>query len=259
MNRCSRLLFVAVSMALIGACVEAQVDEKLYSDMKWREIGPMRAGRTRALAGVPSEPATFYLGAVNGGVWKTTDAGSTWHSVWDDQPSGSIGSIAVSLSDPNTIYAGSGEGLQRPDLSTGDGVYKSTDAGKTWTHLDGLRNGQQIGQVAIDPHDANRVFVAVEGHPYGPNEERGLYRTVDGGKTFKRVLFVSDKTGASEVQIDPQNPQIVFAGMWQRQEAPWENGSFGGGRGDCTARRTAAIRGRNSPGTDCRIRFFNCR
>ncbi len=177
MKRLSRALFVAVSMVLIGVCVHAQVDEKLFSDMKWREIGPMRAGRTRALAGVPSEPATFYLGAVNGGVWKTTDAGSTWHSVWDKESSGSIGSIAVSLSDPNTIYAGSGEGLQRPDLSTGDGVYKSTDAGKTWTHLEGLRDGQQIGQIAIDPKDANRVFVAVEGHPFGPNEERGLYRT----------------------------------------------------------------------------------
>ena len=166
MKLLSRVLLVAVSMVLIGACVQAQVDAKLFSDMKWREIGPMRAGRTRALAGVPSEPATFYLGAVNGGVWKTTDAGATWHSVWDDQESsGSIGSIAVSLSDPNTIYAGSGEGLQRPDLSTGDGVYKSTDAGKSWTHLEGLRDGQQIGQVAIDPQDANRVFVAVEGHP----------------------------------------------------------------------------------------------
>jgi photosystem II stability/assembly factor-like uncharacterized protein len=227
----SRVVLVAVSMVLIGVCVQAQVDEKLFSDMKWREIGPMRAGRTRALAGVPSEPATFYLGAVNGGVWKTTDAGATWHSVWDKESSGSIGSIAVSLSDPNTIYAGSGEGLQRPDLSTGDGVYKSTDAGKTWTHLEGLRDGQQIGQIAIDPKDANRVYVAVEGHPFGPNEERGLYRSTDGGKTFKRVLFVSNKTGASEVQIDPQNPQIVFAGMWQRQEAPWENGSFGGGEG----------------------------
>ncbi len=231
MKLLSRVLLVAVSMVLIGACVQAQVDEKLFSDMQWREIGPMRAGRTRALAGVPSEPATFYLGAVNGGVWKTTDAGATWHSVWDKESSGSIGSIAVSLSDPNTIYAGSGEGLQRPDLSTGDGVYKSTDAGKTWTHLEGLRDGQQIGQVAIDPRDANRVFVAVEGHPFGPSEERGLYRTDDGGKTFKRVLFVSNKTGASEVQIDPTNPQIVFAGMWQRQEAPWENGSFGGGEG----------------------------
>jgi photosystem II stability/assembly factor-like uncharacterized protein len=231
MRRCSRVLLIVLSSLLMAACVKAQVDPKLFSDMRWREIGPLRAGRTRALAGVPSEPATFYLGAVNGGVWKTTDAGSTWHSIWDEQPTGSIGAIAVSLSDPNTIYVGSGEGLQRPDLSTGDGVYKSTDAGKTWTHLEGLRQGQQIGQVAIDSRDANRVFVAVEGHPYGQNEERGLYRTLDGGKTFKRVLFVNDRTGASEVQIDPQNTQIVFAGMWQRQEAPWENGSFGGGEG----------------------------
>lgn len=231
MKRLCRFVIAMAFVCLIGTCVQAQVDPKLFSDMRWREIGPMRGGRTRALAGVPSEPATFYMGAVNGGVWKTTDAGSTWHSVWDDQPSGSIGSIAVSLSDPNVVYVGSGEGLQRPDLSTGDGVYKSTDAGKTWTHLEGLRDGQQIGQVAIDPHDPDRVFVAVEGHPFGPNEERGLYRTTDGGKTFKRVLFVSNRTGASEVQIDPQNPQIVFAGMWQRQEAPWENGSFGGGEG----------------------------
>ncbi len=119
----------------------------------------------------------------------------------------------------------------RPDLSTGDGVYKSTDAGKTWTHLEGLRDGQQIGELAIDPHDANRIFVAVEGHPYGPNQERGLYRTVDGGKTFERVLFVNDRTGASDVQIDPQNVKVVFAGMWQRQEAPWENGSFIGAEG----------------------------
>jgi hypothetical protein len=142
--------------------------------MKWREIGPMRAGRTRALAGVPSEPATFYLGAVNGGVWKTTDAGATWHSVWDNEPTGSIGSIAVSESDPKVVYVADGEGLQRPDLSTGDGVYKSTDAGKTWTHLEGLRDGQQIGQIAIDPKNPSRVFVAVTGHPYGPNEERGF-------------------------------------------------------------------------------------
>src|ERR1700760_1225710 len=173
----SRVLLVGAALLVWGVGVRAQVDEKLFSDMKWREIGPLRAGRTRALAGGPSEPATFYLGAVNGGVWKTTDAGATWHSIWDEQPSGSIGSIAVSLSDPNTIYAGSGEGLQRPDLSTGDGVYKSTDAGKTWTHLEGLRDGQQIGQIAIDPKDPNRVFVAVTGHPYSPNEERGLYRT----------------------------------------------------------------------------------
>ena len=131
-----RIFLLITSVLSVGIAAYAQVDPKLYSDMKWREIGPMRAGRTRALAGVPSEPATFYLGAVNGGVWKTTDAGATWHSVWDSEPTGSIGSIAVSESNPNIVYVASGEGLQRPDLSTGDGVYKSTDAGKTWTHLE---------------------------------------------------------------------------------------------------------------------------
>jgi photosystem II stability/assembly factor-like uncharacterized protein len=227
-----RRFFLSALLGLGGAaaCFAQPPSSKLFSDMRWREIGPMRAGRTRALAGVPSQPATFYLGAVNGGVWKSTDAGATWHSVWDSQPSGSIGTIAVSLSDPETVYVGSGEGLQRPDLSTGDGVYKSTDGGATWTHL-GLSDGQQIGQIAIDPKDANRVFVAVTGHPYGPNEERGLFRTIDGGKTWKKILYVNDKTGASEVQIDPQNPKIVFAGMWQRQEAPWENGSWIGADG----------------------------
>ncbi len=202
----------------------------------------MRAGRTRALAGVPSQPATFYFGAVNGGVWKTTDAGETWQSLWDEQPTGSIGSIAVAETDPNVVYVASGEGLARPDLSTGDGVYRTGDAGKTWTHLGlekgglekgglgegGLEKGQQIGQISIDPKDANRVFVAVTGHPYGPNEERGIYRTTDGGKSFKKVLYVNKQTGGSDVQIDPENPKIVYAGMWQRQEGPWENGAWSG-------------------------------
>jgi photosystem II stability/assembly factor-like uncharacterized protein len=230
----SRNLFLSALLGFGGVlgcfAQSASYSPQLFSDMHWREIGPMRAGRTRALAGVPSQPATFYLGAVNGGVWKTTDAGATWHSVWDSEPSGSIGTIAVSESEPNTVYVGSGEGLQRPDLSTGDGVYKSTDGGTTWTHL-GLSDGQQIGQIAIDPKDANRVYVAVTGHPYGPNEERGLFRTTDGGKTWKKVLYINDRTGASEVQIDPQNPKIVYAGMWQRQEAPWENGSWTGADG----------------------------
>jgi photosystem II stability/assembly factor-like uncharacterized protein len=227
------LIFLIASLGLPAAAALAQtgqVDPKLYSDMRWREIGPMRAGRTRALAGVPSQPATFYFGAVNGGVWKTTDAGATWNSVWDNQPTGSIGSIAVAESDPDIVYVATGEGLARPDLSTGDGVYKSTDAGKTWTHL-GLTDGQQIGQIAIDPKDPNRAFVAVTGHPYGPNEERGLYRTLDGGKTFKKVLYTNERTGASEVRIDPQHPNIVYAGMWQRQEGPWENGAWSGTEG----------------------------
>lgn len=206
------------------------INPALYSDMRWREIGPIRAGRTRALAGVPSQPATFYLGAVNGGVWKTTDAGDTWHSLWDSQPTGSIGSIAVALSDPNIVYVASGEGLARPDLSVGDGIYKSTDAGKSWTHL-GLRDGQQIGQIAIDPQNPDRVFAAVTGHPYGPNKERGLYRSTDGGKSFQNVLFIDEFTGASEVQIDPSHPNVIFAGMWERQEGAWENGAWSGTHG----------------------------
>jgi photosystem II stability/assembly factor-like uncharacterized protein len=220
-------------MLLFGSvafCRAQSVNPALYSDMHWREIGPMRAGRTRALAGVPSQPATFYMGAVNGGVWKTTDSGNTWHSLWNSQPSGSIGAIAVSLSNPNILYVGSGEGLARPDLSVGDGVYKSTDAGKTWTHL-GLRDGQQIGQIAIDPHNPDRVFVAVTGHPYGPNKERGLYRSTDGGKTFQNVLYIDEYTGASEVRIDPNHPDVVYAGMWEREEGAWENGSWSGAHG----------------------------
>ncbi len=230
----SFVLGLGTAFGLGGAALahaqSGPVDPALFSDMRWREIGPIRAGRTRALAGVPSQPATFYLGAVNGGVWKTTDAGDTWHSLWDAQPSGSVGSIAVALSDPNVVYVASGEGLARPDLSVGDGIYKSTDAGKSWTHL-GLRDGQQIGQVAIDPRDANRVFVAVTGHPYGPNKERGLYRSTDGGKTFQNVLFIDQHTGASDVQIDPNHPEVVYAGMWERQEGAWENGAWSGTHG----------------------------
>src|SRR5579875_4070851 len=142
------LLLLSGSIAM---CAAQTVNPALFSDMPWREIGPMRAGRTRALAGVPSQPATFYLGMVNGGVWKTTDSGATWEPIWDSQPSGSIGSIAVADSNPSIVYVASGDGLQRPDLATGDGIYKSTDAGKTWTHLPGLRDGQQMGQIAIDP------------------------------------------------------------------------------------------------------------
>src|SRR5690349_21349217 len=156
------------------------------NDLRWRAIGPFRGGRTKAITGVPSQPNVFYAGAVNGGVWKTDDYGRTWTPIFDDQPTGSIGAIAVAPSDPNIVYVGSGEGLPRPDLSVGDGIYKSTDAGRTWTHL-GLRDGQQIPMIVVDPRDANRLFVAVLGHPYGPNEERGIFRSTDGGQTFQKV------------------------------------------------------------------------
>src|SRR6476646_4412481 len=147
--------------------------------LRWRNIGPFRGGRVKAVAGVPSQPNVFYFAQVNGGVWKSIDYGHAWFPIFDDQPTGSVGSIAVALSDPNVIYVGSGEGLHRPDLSVGDGIYKSTDAGKTWTHL-GLRDGQQIAQLTIDPKNADHIFVALAGHPYGPNPERGVYRSLDG-------------------------------------------------------------------------------
>src|SRR3954469_4064355 len=153
----------------------------LYQELRWRSVGPIRGGRTKAAAGVPQKPGTFYMGAVNGGVFRTDDYGRTWTPIFDDQPSASIGALAVAPSDPETIYAGSGEGIQRPDLSTGDGVYRSNDGGRTWKHL-GLRDGQQIPQIAVDPKDARKIFVAVLGHPYGPNEERGLFRSLDGGE-----------------------------------------------------------------------------
>ncbi len=221
----SVVAMVAGSISLIGSAVAqtGPVDAKLFSDMRWREIGPMRGGRVRALAGVPSQPATFYFGMVNGGVWKTTDAGATWQSVWDSQPTGSIGSIAVAESDPNVVYVASGEGLQRPDLATGDGVYKSTDAGKSWTHLPGLRDGQQIGQVAIDPKDANKVFVAVTGmwqRQEAPWEngswigaEGGFYRSTDGGDTWTKLTGHGLPEDILQVQvaIAPSDPKRIYA------------------------------------------------
>src|SRR5215467_3983296 len=209
------------------AFAPASYDPKVFAEMRWRWIGPLRGGRTKSAQGVPSQPNVFYIGVCNGGIWKTTDYGRTWKPIFDDQPTGSIGAIAVAPSDPNIIYAGSGEGLQRPDLSVGDGVYKSIDAGKTWTHL-GLRDGQQIPQIAVDPRNPNKLFVAVLGHPYGPNPERGLYRSIDGGRTFEKLLGKDDNTGASEVQIDPSHPDTVYAALWEARQGPWENSSWTG-------------------------------
>jgi photosystem II stability/assembly factor-like uncharacterized protein len=202
-------------------------DSKYYNAMQWRCIGPHRGGRTVGAVGVPSQPNVFYIGVNNGGVWKTTDFGRTWKPIFDDQPTGSIGDIVVSPSNPNTIYVGSGEGLQRPDLSVGDGIYKSTDGGKTWINT-GLKEAQQIGGLAIDPKNENRVFAAALGHPYGPNEERGVYRTVDGGKTWERVLYKDENTGAIQVTIDPNNSNIIYADMWAGRQGPWENGAWNG-------------------------------
>src|SRR6202795_1268057 len=192
-----------------------------FHEMRWRCIGPFRGGRTVAISGVAHRPNVFYMAAVDGGVWKTTDFGNTWTPIFDDQPTGSVGALAISESDPNVIYVGSGEGLQRPDLSTGDGIYKSTDAGKTWMHL-GLRDAYQIASIVIDPQDSNRLFVTAVGHPYGPNPERGVFRSTDGGQSFQKVLYKDENTGAADLVLDPSNPRIVYAVLWAARVAPWE-------------------------------------
>lgn len=199
----------------------------LFNSMQWRCIGPHRGGRTVGAVGIPQQPNVFYIGVNNGGVWKTTDYGRTWFPIFDDQPTGSIGDVAISPSNPDVIYVGCGEGLQRPDLSVGDGMYKSTDAGKTWSYL-GLKDVQQIAGLAVDDKNANRVFVAALGHPYGPNADRGVYRSLDGGKTFNKVLYIDENTGAAQVTIDPKNPDIIYADMWAGRQGPWENGAWNG-------------------------------
>jgi photosystem II stability/assembly factor-like uncharacterized protein len=199
----------------------------VFDCLKWRMIGPHRGGRTVGAVGVPQQPNVFYIGVNNGGVWKTTDYGRTWLPIFDDQPTGSVGDVAVAPSNPNVLYVASGEGIQRPDLSVGDGIYKSTDAGKTWVNT-GIKDGQQIGGLAIDPTDENRVFAAVLGHPYGANTERGVFRTLNGGKTWEKVFYIDENTGAVQVAIDPKNPQIIYADIWAGRQGPWENGAWNG-------------------------------
>jgi photosystem II stability/assembly factor-like uncharacterized protein len=218
---------LVIAFSFIQLMAHAQMDAHYFDAIKWRMIGPHRGGRTVGAVGVPQEPNVFYIGVNNGGVWKTTDYGRTWFPIFDDQPTGSIGDIAVAPSNPNVVYVGSGEGIQRPDLSVGNGMYKSVDAGKTWMHL-GLDDAQQIGGLAVDPNDENRVFVAVLGHPYGPNTTRGIYRSLDGGKNWERVLYKDENTGAVQVAIDPKNPNIIYADMWAGRQGPWENGAWDG-------------------------------
>jgi len=222
------LLVNCLGFGLLGVSAAEQFPKRTYQEMRWRMIGPFRGGRTRAAAGVPSQPNLFYIGAANGGVWKSDDYGRTWNPIFDEQSSQSIGAIAVAPSDPSIIYVASGEGLHRPDLSVGNGIYKSTDAGKTWTHL-GLPDGQQIPALVVDPRDPNRLFAAVLGHPYGPNEERGIFRSTDGGSAWQKVLYKDENTGGSDIEIDPSNPDIVYASLCEAREGPWEdNNQFNG-------------------------------
>ncbi len=231
MKRLSMLALVWLCVFPIAKISKAQqYPESTYQEMHWRMIGPTRGGRTRASAGVPGQPNVFYVGAVNGGVWKTDDSGRTWTPIFDDQPSQAVGAIAVAPSDPNIVYVSSGEGLARPDLALGDGMYKSTDAGKTWTHL-GLRNSQGIPALAVDPRDPNRIFAAALGHPYGANEERGIYLSTDGGQNWQKVLSKGENVGGSDVEIDASNPDVVYAALWELRLGPWEDGNQYNGTG----------------------------
>ena len=205
-----------------------------FGNLAYRGIGPAAGGRLTRVAGVPGDPNTYYAATASGGVWKSLDGGATWKPIFDDQPVSSIGAIAVAASDPNVVYVGSGEANIRGNVAAGNGIYRSLDAGKTWSHV--WKQEGQIGTMAVDPRDANVAFAAVLGHAFGPNPERGVYRTRDGGRTWQQVLKKDERTGASDVALDPSNPSIVFAGFWQALRKPWDLVSGGPGSGLWTSR-----------------------
>src|SRR5947208_2582732 len=197
--------------------------------LKFRLLGPAWGGRVSRVAGVPGNPSIYYAAAASGGVWKSVDGGQRWQPVFDDQPISSIGSLAVAAADPNVVYVGSGEANIRGNVGAGNGIYKSVDGGKTWTHV--WKQEGQIGTMAVDPGNADVAFAAVLGHAFGPNPERGVYRTKDGGKSWQQVLKKDSDTGASDIAIDPTNPNILFAGLWQARRFPWDLQSGGPGSG----------------------------
>ncbi|MFC3879803.1 WD40/YVTN/BNR-like repeat-containing protein [Algoriphagus namhaensis] len=223
----SRVLGTLLLIFSVSILSAQQIPSSSYQDLDYRMIGPFRASRTVGGVGIPSQPNVFFMGVNNGGVWKTDDYGRTWNPIFDDAPTGSVGDIAVSESNPDIIYVGSGEGLHRPDLGVGDGIFKSVNGGDTWEHV-GLEDVQQVGRLIVHPTNPDIVIVAGLGHPYGPNEQRGVFKTIDGGKTWKKVLYINDNTGAIQVEFDPNNPEILFADMWEHQEGPWENAAFSG-------------------------------
>ncbi|UXE68412.1 MAG: glycoside hydrolase [Chryseotalea sp. WA131a] len=220
-----RKYLVVFFMVASLAAISQSIDPSFYQELQYRCIGPFRAGRTVGAVGIPTQPNVFFMGVNNGGVWKTTDYGRTWKPIFDSAPTGSVGDVAVSPSNPNILYVGTGEGLHRPDLSVGDGMYKSVDGGQTWNHI-GLKDAQQIGRVIVHPTNPDIVFAAVLGHPYGANEERGVFRSRDGGQSWEKVLYINHNTGAIEIEFDPGNPTTIITDLWEHREGPWENGSF---------------------------------
>ncbi|HEX4959311.1 MAG TPA: hypothetical protein VF173_00635 [Thermoanaerobaculia bacterium] len=215
--------FFAAVLLLAASSVSgafAQADPSLFQDLHWRLIGPFRGGRVLAVSGVPGQPEHFYFGSVNGGVWESRDAGRTWQPIFDGQPIGSIGALAVAPADPRVIYVGSGEADMRSDIAQGNGMYRSADGGKSWTRI-GLADSQQIGRILIDPRNPDVVYVAALGHPYGPNAERGVFRSKDGGKSWQKVLGKGDDTGAIDLAFEPGKPEVIYASLWQARRTPW--------------------------------------
>jgi photosystem II stability/assembly factor-like uncharacterized protein len=214
------LLLMCLLAAAPGPLAAQPFDPGLFAGMRWRLVGPFRGGRALAAAGVPGNPNLFYFGAVGGGVWRSDNAGRTWEPIFDGQPIASIGALAVGPSDPRVLYVGSGEADMRSDISYGNGMYKSTDGGRTWISI-GLAETRQIGRILVDPRDPNLVFVAALGHAYGPNKERGVFRSRDGGKSWARVLFRDENTGAIDLAFDPTNSRTILAALWQTRRPPW--------------------------------------
>jgi len=211
---------LAAGMLSHLAAQQTRIEPAMYSGLRWRSIGPFRSGRVNAVTGVPGQPSVFYAGSVGGGVWKTGNAGRTWFPLFDSQPIASIGAIAVAPSNPNIVYVGTGEADMRSQISFGDGMYKSTDAGKTWAHI-GLDATRQIGKVIVDPRDPNVVLVAALGHVYGANPDRGVFRSRDGGATWQKVLFKNNDVGAIDLAFDPVSSQTVYAALWHTRRPPW--------------------------------------
>ena len=210
------------------AAESSKPEEKAFKGMKYRLIGPFRGGRSLTAAGIPGDPTTYYFGATGGGVWKSTDGAMTWSPVFDKEGTSAIGSIAVASSNHNVLYVGTGEACIRGNISHGDGVYRTLDGGKTWKNV-GLRDSRAIGKVVINPMNPDIVFVAALGHPYGPNTERGIFRTTDGGKTWEKVLYKDENTGGIDIAFDPHNPNILFAALWQARRTSWSMSSGGPG------------------------------
>jgi hypothetical protein len=229
MPQIRRFIVLIFAFVLLVPAYSQDAESGEDAGLKYRLLGPVNGGRASRVVGIPGDPSTYYLSTAAGGVWKSSNGGMTWESVFDDQPVSSIGSVTLGFSNPNTVYVGSGEANIRGNVGEGNGIYRSRDAGKTWDHV--WKAEGQIGTIVVSPHDDDVIFAAALGSPFGAGPDRGVYRSRDGGDSWERVLYVDEDTGASDVAFDESNPNILFAGMWQTRRYPWDMISGGPGSG----------------------------